>query len=35
VNLAAADLAAIDTLLKKYPDPGERYSEAGMKLINH
>ena len=35
VNLAAADLAAIDTLLKKYPDTGERYSEAGMRLVNH
>lgn len=34
VTLSAADLQDIDTLLKKYPPAGERYSEGAMKLVN-
>lgn len=35
VSLSAADLQAIEALLKKYPAAGERYSEGAMKLVNH
>ncbi len=35
VELAAADLDAMDDLLKRYPVIGERYSEWAMKLVNH
>lgn len=34
VKLSPADLQEIDTLLKKFPIVGERYSEGGMKLVN-
>ncbi|AHF15760.1 aldo/keto reductase [Niabella soli] len=32
--LTQSDLDAIDTLLKKYPNTGARYSEGSMKLVN-
>lgn len=32
--LSATELQDIDTLLKKYPNTGERYSEGSMKLVN-
>jgi aryl-alcohol dehydrogenase-like predicted oxidoreductase len=35
VDLLPADLKAIDALLHKYPDTGQRYSEGSMKLVNH
>jgi len=34
VNLTAADLQAIEELLKKYPDTGARYSEQYEKMSN-
>jgi len=35
VTLSADELAAIDALLQQYPNTGQRYSEASMKLVNH
>ncbi|AYB33121.1 aldo/keto reductase [Chryseolinea soli] len=35
VDLLPADLKAIEALLLKYPDTGQRYSEGSMKLVNH
>ncbi|WP_300674506.1 aldo/keto reductase [Soonwooa sp.] len=35
IHLTSDDLASIDEILKKYPKTGERYSEGGMKLVNH
>lgn len=35
VNLSAADVEAINKLVAKYPNTGERYSEGSMKLVNH
>ncbi|PZP44103.1 MAG: aldo/keto reductase [Pseudopedobacter saltans] len=35
VKLSALDLAAIDEILKKYPNTGERYPEGSMKLVNN
>lgn len=35
IELSAEDLAIIDSILKKYPDVGERYSEGSMKLVNN
>jgi aryl-alcohol dehydrogenase-like predicted oxidoreductase len=35
VDLSAADLAQISSVLAKYPDVGQRYSEGSMKLVNH
>lgn len=35
ISLSASDLNAIEDLLKKYPDFGERYPEAAMKMVNH
>jgi len=34
ITLDESDLQAIETLLKKYPDVGQRYSDGGMKLVN-
>lgn len=34
VVLTPADLQEIESLLKKYPAAGERYSEGAMKLVN-
>jgi len=34
VELSAADLAAIDELVKRYPVQGERYAEGSLRLIN-
>ncbi|MDI3319853.1 aldo/keto reductase [Pinibacter soli] len=34
VRLSADDLQAIDALLNKYPDVGQRYSDGAMKLVN-
>ncbi|WP_267402599.1 MULTISPECIES: aldo/keto reductase [unclassified Chryseobacterium] len=35
VDLSQSDLETIDTILKKYPNVGERYSEGSMKLVNN
>ncbi len=35
VILTPADLRDIQSLLEKFPNTGERYAEAGMKLVNH
>lgn len=34
ISLNENDLAEIDSLLKKYPNVGARYSEGAMKLVN-
>ena len=34
IRLTKNDLAAIDTLVKKYPVAGDRYLEASLKLVN-
>lgn len=34
IDLRAADLAAIENLLKRYPDIGDRYNEHEFSLIN-
>lgn len=34
VTLSASDLKAIDELMARYPNTGERYSEGAMKLVN-
>jgi aryl-alcohol dehydrogenase-like predicted oxidoreductase len=34
VELTDTDLKAIDNLVKKYPDTGERYSERSMQMVN-
>ncbi|MCQ4139577.1 aldo/keto reductase [Chryseobacterium sp. EO14] len=35
IELSESDLKTIDSILKKYPDVGERYSEGSMKLVNN
>ena len=35
IKLSAADLKAMDELLAKYPNTGERYSEGSMKMVNN
>lgn len=35
IELSKSDLRTIDSILKKYPDVGERYSEGSMKLVNN
>lgn len=35
INLSAVDLKAIDELISRYPNIGERYSEGSMKLVNN
>jgi len=35
IELSQQDLETIDSILKKYPNVGERYSEGGMKLVNN
>jgi aryl-alcohol dehydrogenase-like predicted oxidoreductase len=35
VELTKEELAAIDALVKEYPDTGARYSEGAMKLVNN
>lgn len=35
IELSPSDLETIDTILKKYPNIGERYSEGSMKLVNN
>lgn len=35
VELSKSDMDTIDTILKKYPNVGERYSEGSMKLVNN
>jgi len=35
VNLSAADLEDISSVLARYPNVGERYSEGSMKLVNN
>ncbi|MCF0064007.1 aldo/keto reductase [Dyadobacter chenwenxiniae] len=35
VELSTADLAAIDELVARYPNTGERYNEGSMKLVNN
>lgn len=34
ITLSKADLSAIESLLDKYPDVGQRYSVGGMALVN-
>jgi len=35
VRLSAADLTAIDSVLARYPNTGQRYSDGSMKLVNN
>ncbi|WP_308003602.1 aldo/keto reductase [uncultured Chryseobacterium sp.] len=35
IEFSESDLKTIDSILKKYPDVGERYSEGSMKLVNN
>ncbi|WP_185204846.1 aldo/keto reductase [Chryseobacterium sp. C3] len=35
IELSESDLKIIDSILKKYPNVGERYSEGSMKLVNN
>lgn len=35
IELSESDLKIIDSILNKYPDVGERYSEGSMKLVNN
>ncbi|MFT4202548.1 MAG: aldo/keto reductase [Chitinophagaceae bacterium] len=35
VLLSESDLAAIDEIMKKYPNTGDRYPEGAMKLVNN
>ena len=35
IHLSESDLATIDSILKKYPNVGERYNEGSMKLVNN
>lgn len=35
IDLSQSDLDTIDTILKKYPNVGERYTEGSMKLVNN
>ncbi|SDR02834.1 Predicted oxidoreductase [Chryseobacterium soldanellicola] len=35
IELSASDVETIDSILKKYPNIGERYSEGSMKLVNN
>jgi aryl-alcohol dehydrogenase-like predicted oxidoreductase len=35
IELSTSDLEAIDSILKKFPNIGERYSEGSMKLVNN
>ncbi|WP_276504932.1 aldo/keto reductase [Terrimonas pollutisoli] len=35
ITLTSQDLQEIETLLAKYPNIGQRYSDGAMKLVNH
>jgi aryl-alcohol dehydrogenase-like predicted oxidoreductase len=35
IELSTSDLETIDSIMKKYPNIGERYSEGSMKLVNN
>ena len=35
INLSQSDLQTIDSILKKYPNVGERYNEGSMELVNN
>ncbi|UKB81415.1 aldo/keto reductase [Chryseobacterium sp. MEBOG07] len=35
IDLSQSDLDTIDSILKKYPNVGERYTEGSMKLVNN
>nr|WP_228378436.1 aldo/keto reductase [Chryseobacterium sp. CCH4-E10] len=35
IELSESDLKTIDSILKKYPEVGERYSEGAMRLVNN
>jgi aryl-alcohol dehydrogenase-like predicted oxidoreductase len=35
ITLRSEDLQAIEDILSRHPDVGERYSEGAMKLVNH
>ncbi|MCW3162530.1 aldo/keto reductase [Chryseobacterium oryctis] len=35
IKLSKSDLEIIDSILKKYPNVGERYTEGSMKLVNN
>ncbi|GAB3819769.1 hypothetical protein GCM10028895_18650 [Pontibacter rugosus] len=34
VHLTSADLEGIENLLAKYPNTGNRYNEAAMKMVD-
>jgi aryl-alcohol dehydrogenase-like predicted oxidoreductase len=34
-TLSSADLQSLENLLKEFPNVGQRYSDGGMKLVNH
>jgi aryl-alcohol dehydrogenase-like predicted oxidoreductase len=34
IVLSKPDLARIETVVGKYPDVGQRYSEGALKLVN-
>jgi aryl-alcohol dehydrogenase-like predicted oxidoreductase len=34
IILNGSEIAAMDRIIAKYPDTGERYGESGMKLVN-
>jgi aryl-alcohol dehydrogenase-like predicted oxidoreductase len=35
VKLSPVNLAAIDSLLARFPDTGQRYTDGSMKLVNN
>ncbi|WP_153800044.1 aldo/keto reductase [Foetidibacter luteolus] len=35
IELTTDELAAIETLVNRYPDTGQRYSDGALKLVNH
>jgi aryl-alcohol dehydrogenase-like predicted oxidoreductase len=35
IELSTADLETVDSILKKYPNVGARYSEGALKLVNN
>ena len=35
ITLTSQDLQEIETLVAKYPNIGQRYSDGAMKLVNH
>ena len=35
ITLTSQDLQEIETLVAKYPNIGQRYSDGAMKVVNH